>query len=46
MGYGILSVTGNQIKMLEMNVIKLNGKKDMFLSLGTINNVIQEMMDI
>ena len=45
MGYGILSVTGNQIKMLEMNVIKLNGKKDMFERLGTINNVIQEIID-
>ena len=45
MGYGILSVTGKQIKMLEMNVIKLNGKKDMFERLGTINNVIQEIID-
>jgi len=45
MGYGILSVTGKQIKMLEMNVIKLNGKKDMFERLGTINKVIQEIID-
>ena len=45
MGYGILAVTGKQIKMLEMNVIKLNGKKDMFERLGTINNVIQEIID-
>lgn len=45
MGYGILAVTGKQIKMLEMNVIKLNGKTDMFERLGTINKVIQEIID-
>jgi len=45
MGYGILAVTGNKIRMLEMNVVKLNGKKDMFERLGAINQVIQEIIE-
>ena len=30
--------------MLEMDVVKLNGKKDMFERLGTINKVIQALI--
>lgn len=44
MGYSILSVTGNTMKMIEMNVLKLNGKKDMFERLGAINKAIQELI--
>lgn len=45
MGYGIIRVTGNQIQLLDMNAIKLNGKKDMFERLGIINDVIQALID-
>jgi crossover junction endodeoxyribonuclease RuvC len=45
MGYSLLSVKGNTMKMLEMDVVKLNGKKDMFERLGVINEVIQELID-
>ena len=44
MGYGIIAVSGPQIRMLEMDVIKLNGKKDMFERLGIINDVIRDLI--
>ncbi|MFM1794126.1 MAG: hypothetical protein RL642_511 [Bacteroidota bacterium] len=31
--------------MLEMDVVKLNGKKDMFERLGMINEIIQQLID-
>lgn len=45
MGYSLLSVKGNSMKMLEMDVVKLNGKKDMFERLGVINEVIQQLIN-
>jgi crossover junction endodeoxyribonuclease RuvC len=45
MGYGIIQITGNKISLLDMNAIKLNGKKDMFERLGIINHVIQALID-
>ena len=45
MGYSLLSTRGNSLQMLEMNVVKLNGKKDMFERLGTINQIIQDLID-
>jgi crossover junction endodeoxyribonuclease RuvC len=45
MGYGIIRVDGNHIQLLDMNSIKLNGKKDMFERLGIINHVIQALID-
>ncbi len=44
MGYAILSVVGNSIKMLEMDVVKLQPIKDMFERLGKINHTIQELI--
>ena len=44
MGYSVLSTQGNKMEMLEMDVVKLNGKKDMFERLGTINKVIQSLI--
>ena len=44
MGYSILAVTGKSLKMIEMDVVKLNGKKDMFERLGIINKVIQQLI--
>lgn len=45
MGYSVLSTKGNKMEMLEMDVVKLNGKKDMFERLGIINKVIQSLID-
>lgn len=45
MGYSVLSTQGNKMEMLEMDVVKLNGKKDMFERLGIINKVIQALID-
>jgi crossover junction endodeoxyribonuclease RuvC len=45
MGYSVLSTLGNKMEMLEMDVVKLNGKKDMFERLGIINQVIQSLID-
>lgn len=45
MGYSVLLTQGNKIEMLEMDVVKLNGKKDMFERLGIINKVIQSLIE-
>ena len=45
MGFSIIQTKGNQIEMLEMDVIKLNSKKDMFERLGIINQTIQQLID-
>jgi len=45
MGFSIIQTNGNQIEMLEMDVLKLNGKKDMFERLGVINQTIQQLID-
>jgi crossover junction endodeoxyribonuclease RuvC len=46
MGYALIRVSGASIEMLEMEAVRLNGKKDMFERLLqvhlTINNVIQK----
>jgi len=44
MGYSVISVEGNAIQLLEMDVVKLNGKKDMFVRLGEINQVIHKLI--
>ena len=44
MGYSVISVEGNAIQLLEMDVVKLNGKKDMFERLGEINQVIHKLI--
>lgn len=45
MGFSIIEVHGSKISMLEMDVVKLNGKKDMFVRLGMINETIQSLID-
>jgi crossover junction endodeoxyribonuclease RuvC len=44
MGYSLLSVTGKKLQVLEMNVVKLNGKKDMFERLSIIHQTINEII--
>ena len=45
MGFSIIRTTGSQFEMLEMDVLKLNGKKDMFERLEIINQTIQQLID-
>ena len=45
MGYSILAISGKSMRMVEMNVVKLNGKKDVFERLGAINEVIQQLIN-
>ncbi len=45
MGFSIIETNGSKIDMLEMDVVKLNGKKDMFVRLGIINETIQTLID-
>ena len=45
MGFSIIQTNGNQVEMLEMDVVKLNSKKDMFERLGIINQTIQQLID-
>lgn len=45
MGFSIIETEGSKISMLEMDVVKLNGKKDMFVRLGMINETIQSLIN-
>ncbi len=45
MGYSVLAVQGRDLRMVEMDVLKLGSKKDMFDRLGLINKRMQELID-
>jgi crossover junction endodeoxyribonuclease RuvC len=45
MGYGIIKVTGNDIVLIEMDVLKLSGKKDNYERLQLINRKITEVVN-
>jgi len=44
MGYGIIEVRDNKIMLLEMNVLKLNPKKDAYERLEMIHNRVVELI--
>lgn len=44
MGYSLLEVKGQKLKLIEMNVVKLNGRKEMFERLRIIHQTIQEII--
>lgn len=44
MGYGIIAVTGQQMQLLEMNVLKLNAKKDQHIRLEQIHRKVCELI--
>lgn len=44
MGYGIIEITGNSICMIEMNVLKLSGKKDNYTRLQLIYKRIEDLI--
>ena len=44
MGYGIITVKGNQMNMLEMDVVKMNAKLDNFSRLQVIYKKVDELV--
>jgi len=44
MGYSLLEVTGQDMRMIKMNAVKLNGRTDMFERLRLIHQTIQEII--
>lgn len=44
MGYGIIKISGSSITMIEMNVLKLSGKKDNYIRLQLIHKKVEELI--
>jgi len=44
MGYSILEAKGKQLSMVEMNIVKLSSKKDMYERLSLIHQTIREII--
>ena len=44
MGYGLIVVSGNTIKLLEMDVLKLGGKKDIYERLEIIHSTVCKLI--
>jgi crossover junction endodeoxyribonuclease RuvC len=44
MGYGIISVHGQQLELLHMNVLKMNAKKDQHIRLEQIHRKVCELI--
>ena len=44
MGYGIIEVCGTEMKMKEMSVLKLSGKKDNYIRLQLIHKKVSELI--
>lgn len=46
MGYGLIRITGQELQLIEMNVLKLASKKDMYDRLHMIHQKVQEIIRI
>lgn len=44
MGYGLIAVTGQKVQIIEMNVLKLNPKKDHYERLQKIHHCMNELI--
>jgi crossover junction endodeoxyribonuclease RuvC len=44
MGYGIIAVKGNTVKLLEMDVLQLGGKKDIYERLQMIHSTVCKLI--
>lgn len=44
MGYSLIEVTGNHIRLITMDVLSLNPKKDMYLRLEMIHSRVTELV--
>ena len=45
MGYGLISVKGNNMQLIEMNVLKFSSKQDGYERLGNIHNKVLSLID-
>ena len=45
MGYGIIRVTGNQIELVDMNVLKLSSREDVYERLEKIHKKVTQLID-
>jgi len=45
MGYGLIAVNGNDISLLEMNVLKLSSKQDAYERLQLIHKKVQQLIE-
>lgn len=46
MGYGLISIKGNEIRLLEMDVLKLSTKEDAYARLGSIHSKVLQLIHI
>ena len=46
MGYGVIVITGTTIKLLEMDVLKLGGKKDIYERLEMIHSTVCRVITV
>ncbi len=46
MGYGVIAVQGNTVKLLEMDVLKLGGKKDIYERLEIIHTTVCRIISL
>ena len=44
MGYGLIAVKGNTVELLEMDVLKLGGKKDIYERLEIIHTTVRKLI--
>ena len=44
MGFGLIEVTGNELRLIEMNVLKLSAKKDAYQRLELIHQKVVELV--
>jgi crossover junction endodeoxyribonuclease RuvC len=44
MGYGLLRISGQELSVIRMDAVRLNGKKDMFERLSMIHDIMNELI--
>ncbi|MEO5948622.1 MAG: crossover junction endodeoxyribonuclease RuvC [Chitinophagaceae bacterium] len=45
MGYGLIKINGNQMELLEMNVLKLSTRQDSYARLGNIHSKVLHLIE-
>lgn len=45
MGYGLISINGNSMQLIEMNVLKFSSKQDPYERLGNIHNKVLHLIE-
>ena len=46
MGYGLISICNNQVRLVDMNVLKISSKKDAYERLGIIHSKVEQLIKI